>query len=122
MLGKVFGRWHIARGPRRASGPLPLRDPGAVPELPSSVPVRARGDRRQGQQRKSYRPTDVRTPCEPPKALPEAERYLYAKGISAPRPLRTSTHSWKSPLTSNTGAHFSLEETKDCLSQACVVR
>ena len=77
--------------PRRAPRPLPLRAPGAVPELPSPVPVRARGDGRQGQQRKSFRSPDIRIPCEVPKVLPEAERYLSAKCVwqsSAPSALR----------------------------------
>ena len=60
--------------PRRATRPLPLRVPGAVTELRSPGPVRARGDGRQRQQRKSYRPPDIRIPCEAPKALPEAGR------------------------------------------------
>ena len=70
--------------PRRAPRPLPLRAPGAVPKRPSPVPVRARGDGRQGQQRKSYRPTDIRIPCEVPKALPEAGRDLCTKCLWEP--------------------------------------
>ena len=70
--------------PRRAPRPLPLRAPGAVPELPSPVPVRARGDGRQGQQRKFYWSPDIRIPCEVPKALPEAGRDLCTKCLWEP--------------------------------------
>ena len=62
-----------------------------MPELPSPVPVRARGDGRQGQQRKFYWSPDIRIPREVPKVLPEAERYLSAKCVwqpSAPSALR----------------------------------
>ena len=96
--------------PRRVPRPLPLRDPGAVTELRSPGPVRARGDGRQGQQRKSYRSPDIRIPCEVPKALPGGRaRLMHEVRLGALRPFRSSLHSLKSPLTSNTDAQLSLE-------------
>ena len=97
VLRKVFGRWHIAGGPRRATESLPLRDPGAVPELPPDGPVRTRGDGRQGQEARGR-------PASPhPHPVPGAES---AAGGRAPlvREVRLAALR-PSVLRSNHGNH-----------------